>query len=380
MDTSSFLPNAPGRLVKLTAEDTAFVPDPLPPRDWVLPEALWPKVAEARQGIGLLEGIGRNLPNPEILLKPLQNREALRSSSLEGTYATPEQLLLLELDESAKPQSNEGDAAREVANYGNALRAGVASELPLSLRLIKDMHRTLLEGVRGERETPGRFRRGQVYIGHDKRFIPPPLNELDGCLDAFEKYMNEGNDIDPLIRCYLVHYQFEAIHPFYDGNGRVGRLLLALMLQTWCGLTKPWLYMSAFFDRYKEEYVTKLFNISARAEWTRWLEFCLEGTVAQATDTIGRCQKLIDLKQAYHVRLLQTKGSVRLNELVDALFATPFTQIPRVSQQFGVTYPTAKSDVEALVKVGILDEIKDRNPRTFVAPEIFAIAFEEGET
>lgn len=376
MDISEFTSDAPGRLVKLSEEDTAFVPAPLPPDGWVLPARLWPKVAEAKQEIGLLEGIGRNLPNPDILIRPLQNREALRSSSLEGTYATAEELLLLELDGDEVEAG--GDAAvREVANYTAALREALASELPFSLRLIRNMHRTLLRGVRGDRHAPGRFRRGQVFTGHDKRFIPPPANELGDCLDAFEKYMNEANGIDSLVRCYLIHYQFETIHPFYDGNGRVGRLLLAVMLQKWCGLTKPWLYMSAFFDRYKEEYISRLFDVSARGDWDAWVELCVDGTVAQAKDTVARCQRLLDLKESYQSRLFDIGGSVRLSQVVEDLFGTPFTQIPRVMRKLEVTYPTAKSDVEALVSAGILREVSNMKPRTFVAHEVFSIGFDE---
>lgn len=379
MDISKFLPNAPGRLISLTDEDHAFVPDPLPPPAWEPASALRPLVVQSHRELGLLEGIGRTLPNPELLLRPLQNREALRSSSLEGTYATPKQLLLLELEtESESPlEAHPSSAVREVANYGRALKHAMDSELPLSLRLVRDTHDVLLHGVRGHEHTPGRFRRAQVFVGHDKRFIPPPVNEVQSCLDQFEKYMNQADEVDPLIRCYLIHYQFETIHPFLDGNGRVGRLLLALMLQRWCGFTKPWLYMSAFFDRFKDEYISRLFNVSARGEWNEWLEFCLRGTVAQAQDTVRRCQRLLDLKTDYQKRARGTKRSVRLSQLVDDLFASPVTSIPRVKRRFEVTYPTAKSDVEALVKVGVLKELGDRRPRIFFAPEILAIAFDE---
>lgn len=384
MDISKFLPIAPGKLVRLTEADTAFVPHPLPPRDWSVTGRLWPKLAEAKQAIGVLEGIGRTLPNADVLLRPLQDREALRSSSLEGTFATPEQLLLLELgkesNDEARSLPTEPSSVHEVANYGAALQAAIRSNLPLSLRLVRTLHKVLLTGVRGEAHTPGRFRRGQVYIGHNKRFIPPPSNELTDTLDAFEKYIHHTDEIDPLVRCYLIHYQFEAIHPFLDGNGRVGRLLLALMLQRWCGLTKPWLYMSAFFDRFKDEYVGRLFNVSARAEWDEWIDFCLEGTTAQANDTVDRCQRLLDLRENYQSRILRTKKSVRLGQLVEDLLATPFTQIPRVKRRFKITYPTAKADVEALVRVGILREVKDMSPRTFVAQEVFDIAFGEPDS
>ncbi len=378
MDPRRFSPQAPGELVKISPADWAFLPAPLPP-NWRLPERLWPLLAEARQQLGTLEGIGFNLPNPDILLRPLQKREALRSSSLEGTFATPQELLLFELEPvEAKTETPDGITAfREVANYGLALRHGASSELPLSLRLIRDMHRILLTGVRGTDQTPGEFRRGQVHIGHDKRFIPPPLNHLPECLDRLERYLHVNDGLDPLVRSYLVHYQFETIHPFYDGNGRVGRLLLALMTQQACKLTKPWLYMSAFFDRYKDEYISKLFNVSAAADWDSWIEFCLRGTVQQALDTIKRCTNLLRLKDEFAAKLHSIKGTVRLSAIVDDLFESPILRITSVAKRLGVSYPTAKSDVERLARAGILKLLNRGVPRTYYASRIFDIAFEE---
>jgi len=279
VDVRRFVRSAPGELVKI-ADDHAFVPAPLPPK-WRFPARLWPPLGDAKQEIGKLEGIGRTLPNPAILLRPLEDREAIKSSRLEGTYVSARELLLFEMEPGeARTEQERRNEWKEVFNYRKALHLGTTSNLPLSLRLIRDIHRTLLTGVRGRDRAPGRFRRIQVAIGSTRRFVPPPANQLKDCLHPFEKYLHHGETVyDPLVDCFLVHYQFETIHPFIDGNGRVGRLLLAIMLQQRCGLSKPWLYLSDYFERHRDEYVERLFNVSAKADWNGWIEFCLRGAV-----------------------------------------------------------------------------------------------------
>jgi len=218
MLSEKFTDETTGRLVRITSpyEDWAFVPAPLPP-DWDFPASLWPLVAEAKQLLGKLDGVGRTLPNPELLQRPLQQREALRSSSLEGTYASPQELLLFELQprvpSSAKDKANDW---LEVSNYASALREGYLylQQGPLSLYLVRQLHAWLLKGVRGADKQPGSFRKRQVHLGSDRRFVPPPPERLDDCLQAFEHaLMTPPNDFDPLVRSYLVHYQLEAIHP-----------------------------------------------------------------------------------------------------------------------------------------------------------------------
>lgn len=380
MDIKKFTENIPGELVRISVpfEDWAFVPAPLPPA-WQFSENLWPLLMEARSEIARLDGVGRTLPNPDLLLRPLQSREALLSSSLEGTYATPEQLLLFEMN--PREPSSERDPANswlEVSNYGRALREGIRllTELPFCLRLIKELHKHLLTGVRGRDKAPGDFRTTQVYIGADKRFIPSPPERLTSCLDKFEKYMNQEDPrFDPLVRCYLLHYQFECIHPFLDGNGRVGRTLLSLMIFSKLNLSMPWLYMSAFFEKHKDEYIDHMFRVSTEAAWQKWIEFCLIGTVEQARDSIRRCDELIALRDQFH-KNCSGLGN-RAHPIIEELFMTPLVTVPEVASRHGITYPTAKSDIGELLKLGILKELTGTHPKTFFCPAIFNIAYGE---
>ena len=380
MNIKRFTDLKTGTLVKIEhpKEDWAFVPNPLPP-NWTFPAKLWPLLVEAKEELARLDGIGRTLPNPEHLLSPLQSREALRSSSLEGTYASPEELLLFELN--PRIPSSDKDPANswlEVSNYSRALRQGMREllELPFCLRIIKGLHSTLLDGVRGRDKTPGSFRENQVHIGSDFRFIPPPPDHMNTCLDLFEKRLNEENSTyDPLVQCYLFHYQFETIHPFLDGNGRVGRALLSLMIYQWCGLHMPWLYMSAYFERYKDEYIDGLFAVSANAEWHSWIEFCLRGTVVQAKDSIRRCEHLQALRESFHEKADPSKP--RAYPIIENLFTTPIVTVQNVATRFDVTYPTAKNDIENLVSLGILAELQNVRPRTFYSPGIFTAAYSD---
>jgi len=381
MDISKFSQNSPGKLVKVSTdwgEDHGFVPDPLPP-DWTFPPDLWPLLASAKHEIGILEGLGRNLPNPAIVLRPLADREAIRSSRLEGTYASPKELLLFELEpresESAQDPTNDH---REVFNYRKALQHGMQSELPLSLRLLRELHRILLSGVRGKDKNPGEFRSIQVGIGAGGRFIPPPPENVMECLHPLELYLNAPSSaFDPLVNCFVVHYQFETIHPFNDGNGRVGRLLLALMLQQQCGLTKPWLYLSEFFEKNRDEYVQYLFDVSATGNWYQWIEFCIRGTLEQARETLTRCEQLLRIREQFRQRVADVGGSFRLHQIVDDIFHSPFVRIADLPDRLDVSYPTAKSDVERLENAGILREVPNVYPKTYYAPEVFSIAYEK---
>jgi len=384
VDPKLFTKSLAGELVKIprdeiTGNEHAFVPHELPP-NWDFPVSLWPLLGEAIGQLGILEGLGRNLPNPAILLRPLEDREAIKSSRLEGTYISATELLVYEMQpRDSKSEDDPTNNQREVFNYRKALQEATKDELPLSLRLIRNLHKTLLTGVRGRDRTPGEFRRTQVAIGSNHRFVPPPPGEtLTECLYPLEKYLHVKNSkYHPLVDCFLIHYQFETIHPFNDGNGRVGRLLLAIMLKLGCGLSKPWLYMSEYFEKNRDEYMRLLFDVSARGNWESWLEFCLRGTAVQARETIQRCERLLRIREEFMRRVAQVGGSVRLTQIVEGIFNSPFVRIADLPKQLGVTYPTAKSDVERLEAAQILRRLASITPATFYAPEVFNVAYEE---
>ena len=378
MDRAAFTENAPGEPVAIEDGETTFVPAPLKPNFEITP-GIQRLVADSRQALGRLDGIGRLLSNPQVLIGSLQRREALRSSSLEGTFATPEELLRAEAEVLADGNVSveRRDDAREVANYVQALRNAIEGRLPLSFRLLRDMHHTLLTGTRGSAKAPGEFRKGQVFIGVNKRFVPPPYLHLQSCLDAFESYLHlEDDTTDPLVRSLLAHYQFETIHPFRDGNGRVGRALLALMIQRECRMEQPLLYLSPYFEANRSEYVDRLFQVSASADWTGWLEFCLVGSIDQADDATKRCDGLLKARKLYDDKLQIRGASIRMNQVLDALFSFPITSIPDVQKLINVSYPTAKKDVDVLQELGILSKIADaKQPQRFMARQLIELMF-----
>jgi Fic family protein len=381
MDRSSFKTTAPGQLRELSVgghNDWGFIPDPLTDT-WELPAEIVCLLVQAREELARLDGVGRYMPNYNLLLRPLQRREALRSSSLEGTYATPQQLLLFEIDPREPKSTNDPvNSWQEVWNYNRALESALQllEVRPLSLNSIRDIHRTLLSGVRGSQRDPGNFRRSQVHIGSDRRFVPPPPNEVMPCLDKLEKFIHQEKDIDPLIACFMVHYQFETIHPFLDGNGRVGRLVLSLMIYDLLKLSKPWLYLSSFFDKYKDEYINLLFQVSTTGNWQDWIAFCLRGTIEQSKDALNRFDRLLTLRSKYMELLDRTGGSVRLNRLIDYLFESPAISVSQVAEICDVQYNTARADINRLINANILVESDiTARPKIYFAPDILEIAY-----
>ncbi|HEY4364319.1 MAG TPA: Fic family protein [Bryobacteraceae bacterium] len=381
MKQSDFSLSSPGRLVPIPNQSPdaqfAFIPSPLPP-SWKWPEHLWKVLLQARTCLASLDGTGKHLPNPELIVKPLQRREAQLSSKLEGTITDPQQQALFQADpQYPASDADPMNAYREVFNYGRALqlRRSDANALPLSLRLIRELHSVLMDGVRGSDQRPGEFRTIQNQIGKPARFVPPPPQNLNETLDAFEKYLHTEDEFDPLVRAFFAHYQFETIHPFGDGNGRVGRLLLSLSIMEWCKLSNQWLYMSAFFEREKERYMDLLFGVSTKGDWESWISFCLQGVVEQALDTEKRCDKLVGLHRDFHGRL--KGGSVRLSTLVDSLFESPVVLVTRVKETFRVTYHTAKADLEKLTRLGIVEPLPDMKTITYYCPAIYNVSYEE---
>ena len=382
MDLKRFKENKTGTFVPIntpTGPDHAFIPAKLPPR-WEFPARLWPKLSEATGAIRHLDGIGKTLPDPELLLSPLKRREAIASSRIEGTYATAQELMLFEISpQEARSAHSPVHAWREVFNYSQTLVQGNdrLMELPFCGKLIKELHATLMDGVRGQHSRRGEWRDHQVAIGSDRRYVPPPKIEMQKCIDDLELYINSPDEkYDPLVRAYLVHYQIEAIHPFADGNGRIGRVILSLMIANWCKLSRPWLYMSAYFEKFKDEYVDNLFKISTEGAWETWIEFCLNGTIEQANDAAGRCEKLGKLKDDMLERV-RCDGSPRTEQIVHLLFSNPMVQVSNLKKKLNKSYPTVQSDIDRLVKAKILYPVNGVRPKAYYSPEIMNIAYRE---
>lgn len=383
MDYTQFTNLKPGVLVPITTRlghaDHAFVPNALP-GDWRMNPKLWPLVCDARDHVGRLEQIKGILPNPALLLRPLQRREAIHSSMLEGTYTTAEQLLLYEHtrgEGNDEPTSNREIDNQEVFNYYEALRQGhnwIAEGKPISAELTLQLHRILMTGVRGKDKTPGVFRSVQANVGSGRKFIPPPPDPMNDCLAEFLKYLSTDDPtFDPLVRAFVTHYQFEAIHPFVDGNGRVGRLLLALCVAKWCRLSMPWLYLSEYFDQYRSEYVMLLFRVSSHGEWDEWIEYCLRGTLQQASVAIVRCTQLKALRDAYKNQVVG--HGERMLQIIEMLFESPIVRASEIKEGCGVSYETARVDIKKLTDLGILEKLERRYPQTFAAREVLRIAY-----
>jgi Fic family protein len=318
-------------------------------------------LSEADRALGELAGLGRLLPNPHLLIRPFVRREAVLSSRIEGTQASLSDLYAYEAGQLALFETTSD--VREVYNYVRALEYGLErlQDLPLSLRLIREMHALLLEGVRGERLTPGEFRRSQNWIGpagctlEEAPFVPPPFAEMQEALDAFEKSLHQPLSLPPLVRLGLIHYQFEAIHPFLDGNGRMGRLLITLLLCAWELLPQPLLYLSAYFEAHRQDYYDLLLAVSQKGAWKEWLTFFLLGVKEQARDAVSRSRRLQILREKYRERLQTARAAARLLQVVDFLFAQPVFTVKRVGDTLGVDFSVAQRYVSHLEEEGLVE-------------------------
>jgi Fic family protein len=366
---AEFIESKTGKVIKEPSGYYAFVPNPLPRRLEYTPEIV-EVLSEADRKIGRLDGLCGRLPNPHLLSGAYVRREAVLSSRIEGTQSTQTDLYLFELDPEEETLPLD---VREVHNYVDALNYGLDRRkvLPLSLRLIRELHQHLMAGVRGKNKAPGEFRTSQNWIGGrtpaDARFVPPPVAELGPALDSFEKflYRDHPQEIPPLIECALIHYQFETIHPFLDGNGRVGRLLLTLLaIERGC-LAHPLLYLSAFFENNREEYYDHLYQLSQSGDWMPWFEFFLKGVAEQADDAIWRAGRVFEVFDSYTQHDL--KPSAR--RLLDVLLTNPIVSLKFVSEKTDVTLATASSAVSQLVSLGILSPLTENRKRgqNFVA-------------
>ena len=376
MNPEDFKDSKTGKLVS-TLKGLAFVPNPLPPPliDLAL---LVPLVSRAERALGEISGIGRTLPNPYLLIRPFMRREAVASSKIEGTVTTLSQLLLFEVDEETNRAP--GDA-REVLNYVRALEYSLKrlDELPISARLIREAHKILLTNVqsnRGAQIIPGEFRKDQNWIGakliENARYVPPPPQEVPEAMSALEKYINtKDEEIPTLIQLALIHYQFEAIHPFPDGNGRVGRLLIPLILYERKEISQPLLYMSSYFEKNYEDYIDHMLAISKMGLWTSWISFFLEGIEETCKDAITRAQSLQTLQKNYYGKIQRARSSALLGQLIELLFEHPAITVPYAAERLQISYNAAKNNINRLVEAQILRSSRgDSRPMVFVAADI----------
>jgi Fic family protein len=307
------------------------------------------------------------------------------SSRIEGTRASLNDVYIYEATQLSylEPTTD----VREVHNYVKALDFGLKRlrSLPVSLRLIREMHAELMKGVRGEHLTPGEFRRSQNWIGppgstlESARFIPPPVEEMHSALGDLEKYIHASSDLPSLVQAALIHYQFEAIHPFLDGNGRIGRLLIILLLVEWGLLSQPWLYLSVYFEEHRSAYYDHLLAVSQQGDWEDWLGFFLDGVQRQSEDAIVRIEHLQHLRREYQTLLEHERAAVRLMQSVDVLFERPILSIRQLEAAMGVPYRSAQRYIEKLEELGVVREVTGRaRNRLYQADEILAAL--EGST
>ena len=362
-----------GRLVPTVDGQFAFVPSPLP-RRIDLSTPLVAQLDKASLTVGTLAGVGETLPNPHLLITPFLRREAVVSSRIEGTQASVSDVFIYEASE----ERGVAPDTREVLNYVRALEYGMQTldELPICVRLVNQVHAKLMQGVRGDEKRPGALRQVQNWIGltgtniGDARFIPPPPELVPELLAEWERFLNEEPEMPPLVQCALMHYQFEAIHPYVDGNGRIGRLLIILFLYARRVLPKPLLYLSDYFERNRDAYMDHLYRISATGEWEPWLSFFLTGVAQQATDALERSRRIRQLQDKYRTLLQQKKESANAFRLLDSLFANPYITAPGAARALDVTHAGAQGIIDRLITSGVLRPLAGYWPRLYVAEEL----------
>ena len=370
-----------GDYVKQATGYEAFIPAPLPPDPTVKIDAeLSRELSEADRTLGRLDGVATVLPNPDLFVSMYVRQEAVLSSQIEGTQSTLEDVLQFEIDSKGREFPKD---IREVVNYVRAMNYGLErlKTLPLSLRLIREIHGKLLEGVRGSNRTPGEFRTSQNWIGPagctltDATFVPPPVPEMHQALDDTEKFLHDHTS-PLLIQCGLAHAQFETIHPFLDGNGRVGRLLITFLLCQKQALGRPLLYLSHYLKKHRAEYYDRLMAIRNDGDWESWLKFFVRGVYEVSQEATETARKILGLREE-HRRLLSEKlapGKLAATPydflFLEYLFEQPIVTVRRVEQRLNCAFVTANKVVKRFVKLRLLDEMTgfQRNRRFRYAP------------
>jgi len=378
MDKNDFT-SPSGKIVKNSDGDLTFVPNKLPP-ELDYDRNLVSILSEADSNLGMLAGIGQLIPNPHLLISPYIRREAVLSSRIEGTMASLSDLFLYEIT-GKEPEDHM--RIREVRNYVRATTFSLKKlkKNGITAELVKFAHKKLLTAVRGEDRFPGNLRAIQNWIGppqsaiEDAVFVPPPYEMVPDLLLDFEDFIqNPPKDIPPLVQCALIHYQFETIHPFLDGNGRIGRLLITLFLHDRGILPQPLLYLSAYLEKNKKEYGDRLTAVRVSSDFRGWLEFFLKGVSIQAKEAIENVEQIIRLERKYQKKLRDMKSTTTAMRLCEGLFLNPYTTISNAADYLHVTFPTAQNAIKTLEEAGILKEhTRRKRSKIFVARNLVRI-------
>lgn len=363
----------------------AFIPYPLPPAAPIdLTGARQRLLERATLALGRLDSITLLLPDPELFLYAYVRREAVLSSQIEGTQSSLSDLLLFELEEA--PGAPFDDVV-EVSNYVAALEHGVArlrDHFPLSNRLIREMHAKLLSRGRGSEKSPGEFRRSQNWIGGTRpgnaRFVPPPWQRVEECMAGLERFLHdEPGPYPTLVKAALAHVQFETIHPFLDGNGRIGRLLIAFILHQGAAMSKPLLYLSLYFKQHRPEYYRLLDGVRTEGEWEAWLDFFLEGVENTASNAVETARRLVALFKEDAVRV-QSLGlaAPTASRVFQALHERPIVTLNEVCRRARMTFPTATKNIVRLTQLGIVREVTGRRRNRVFAYDRYLAILNEG--
>ncbi len=351
----------------------AFIPKNQPPKPAIeIGEDVRKLLVSTEQKLAELNGIGFSLPNPDLFIMMAIRKEALLSSQIEGTQATMTDVLTYETWEEV----DNLDDVQEVVNYIKALHHGITriDQLPLCIRVIKECHEILLNSVRGHEKTPGEFRKSQNWIGQSLKnaiFIPPPESEVPELVGNLEKFINQEDHIPILIKCALIHYQFETIHPFLDGNGRIGRLLIDLFIHWKELLDKPLIYTSLFFKENRQEYFDRLMMVRKNGNFEQWVEFFLTGMHWSAKHAIEKIKQILLLQDNLRQKIVkEKKASVRSIQLLDILFVSPLTTINDIAEKLDISFQAASEQIRFFLALGILEEItgQKRSRRFAFAP------------
>lgn len=380
MKRIDFSNQAPGKVIRTLHGYAAFIPDPLPPEtEWST--KLLSALSQADRSLARLAEVGNTFPVPHVVVRPFIRKEAVLSSQIEGTRTTFQELLSFEAGQLSFFRDMED--TREVHNYVRALNYGLErlETFPMSVRLIREIHAILMQGVRGEHMTPGEVRRSQNWIGkpgatlEKARYVPPPPDEMHNCLSELERFIHADSELPPLLRIGMIHYQFEAIHPFLDGNGRIGRLLVTFLLVAWDLISQPLLYLSNFIEINRQEYYDRLLAVSQKGEWEAWLLFFLEGVHSQADDASRRISRLKDLRSAYREKFTNDRSRESLGILVDYLIGSPITSITQAQETLNIgSFNRIQRNIEKLEALGIVREVTgNKRNRIYHAEEILKV-------